>query len=111
MSIILQKQITLDEAILEGVKTFRNGCNFRIKIDDGGLTLEYGCYGVHMYLCQGAERLLLEWLTDGELSVDNPKKALPISRETLMALMERNPCDRCGAPFVKGECDDKNSKE
>jgi len=100
--------VTLDDAVLGGIKTFRNGCNFRIKFDRHDAYLEYGCYGIHVNLMQGMERLLHDWYV-----VDLPEgydfapkfcrlpKLLPISEETKIEIMKRKPCECCGAPWFK----------
>lgn len=95
---ILQQERTLDQAAIGGIKTFRNGCNFRLVIDeDRKPWIEYGCYGVHINLCQGDEKLLYQWfLRQGE-----KRCLLPVSHETKYELLKRDPCPICGAPFVK----------
>jgi hypothetical protein len=97
--------VTLD-AVLGGLETFRNGCNFRVKFDGHDAYLEYGCYGVHVNLMQGMERMLHDWYTAGLPDGYDfaPKfyhlpKLLPISEETKIALMKRKPCECCGAPW------------
>jgi hypothetical protein len=89
MSEVLQRQVTMDEALLSGVQTYRNGCNFRLIVKaDGSYWLEHGCYGLP-HLAQGAERLLFNWLGDG------PRK-LEASPKTLHELLRREPCRWCG---------------
>lgn len=111
--IVLQRQITLDEAVLEGIRTFRNGCNFRVLFEGDRAWLEYGCYGVHRNLTQGTERLLMQWL-DAETPEQkfirlaegrpkNPRKLLDVSQETFMELKKRKPCECCGAPWFSKE--------
>lgn len=99
-----QSAITLDEAVLEVLETFYNGCNYRILFkENGDAYLEFGCYGVHINLIQGIKRLLLEWFCDGKCNIHKlySPKLLPISVETKEELMKRKPCKRCGAPFFK----------
>ena len=112
MSKILQERVTLDEAALDGINTFPNGCNFRLLFDEQGIPwIEYGCYGVHINLVQGKERLLYNWFIR---ELENPSTKLtmmrkklpqriplPISPETIMELLKRVPCKQCGAPFFK----------
>lgn len=95
MTEILQEQRTLDQAVLGGMATFPNGCNFRLIIDRGEPYLEYGCYGVHINLCQGDERLLYNWFARHEAE----RVRLPIQPETQAQLMARKPCGVCGAPL------------
>src|SRR5260221_295675 len=62
-SVVLQEEVTLEDALLGGMSTFPNGCNFRVLFDERGQPwLEYGCYGVLVNLTQGKERLLHHWL-------------------------------------------------
>ena len=92
--IILQEQVTLDQALISGMETFRNGCNFRLRIDaEGEPWLEYGCYGVHLNLSQGTERLLMLFVGVGN---DYRPKKLDIHPTTLNILLKRKPCDVCG---------------
>jgi hypothetical protein len=112
MTTILQPQITLDEAVLGGVQTFPNGCNFRVLFDEHGQPwLEYGCHGVLVNLCTGKERLLYKWfqgILDEPavklklmLKMMEPKVPLEVSPETVLELKRREPCRRCGAPLFK----------
>jgi hypothetical protein len=93
---ILQREETLDSCLLDGMETFPNGCNFRLVRKSGGATyLEYGCYGVHVNLVQGRQRLLMGWLEqnkdcDGRALLSNVKP------ETIRELRKRAPCDVCG---------------
>ena len=122
MSVVLQERVTLDEAVLEGVRTFRNGCNFRILFDEHGKPwLESGCYGVHINLVQGKERLLFKWF-DGILNepvvklklmtkMIEPRVPLDVSPETVYELKTREPCARCGAPWFKELAQSSISKQ
>ena len=96
--------ITLDEAVLEVLETFYNGCNYSILFEENGdAYLDWGCYGVYVNIAQGSKRLLLEWFCNGKYD-DHKKylpKLLPISEEIKIELMKRKPCERCGAPFFK----------
>lgn len=96
----LQKSITLDDALLAGVETFRNGCNFRLLgKSDGSYWLEMGCY-LLVNLAQGEERLLMSWL--GGRNATEPKQLDGLVKpETIMELLKRDPCQCCGAPFLQ----------
>lgn len=112
MTTILQPQVTLDEAVLGGIETFQNGCNFRVLFDERGQPwLEYGCYGLLVNLTQGKERLLHHWLKGVleepavklkvMLKMIEPRVPLDVSPETILELKRREPCGRCGAPWFK----------
>ena len=92
----LQPRVTLDEAMLAAFETFRNGCNFRLRrMADGSNWLEYGCYGVHVNLSQGSERLLMQWVGVGDKYQPRQIDGL-VKPETIVALMKREPCRECG---------------
>ena|SRR5271157_2541470 len=103
---ILQKEVILDQACLDGIKTFPNGCNFRLVSWADNLFLEYGCCGVHRNLVQGAERLLMNYLEDRSNPFQkmadimfrrrDKLRLLDISPETKIALLDRRPCAQCG---------------
>lgn len=94
--IVLQKEITLDEALIKGIQTFYNGCNFRIWVDSmDQMWLEMGCYGVHTYLANTHVKLLLNWLGTQD------KKFLPVFPRTRYEILKRKPCLGCGAPFFE----------
>lgn len=93
-----QPAVTLDDALLS-MTTFPNGCNFRLRIEGRRKFLEYGCYGVHPYLTQGAARLLMLWLNQGN---DGRRELTDIvAPETIMELMARPPCRVCGGLLFK----------
>jgi hypothetical protein len=95
---VLQKQITLDDALLAGVRTYRNGCNFRlITKADGSRWLEYGCYCL-INLEYGPSALLISWL--GRDSV-RAKRLDGVHPETIVELLKRAPCECCGAPWFE----------
>ncbi len=118
MSAVLQERVDLDDAVLGGIQTFANGCNFRLLFDlpNDVTWIEYGCFGVMVNLCQGKERLLWRWFDD---NISHPaiklkvmlkmhpfeegvyRLPLEVRPETLMELKKREPCERCGAPFIK----------
>jgi hypothetical protein len=103
---ILQHEVTLDKAMLEGFKTFPNGCNFRLRImKDGSKWIEYGCYCL-VNLLTGNQRLLREFLENvppiehltnilhgnyNRRRVDNL-----VSPEIISELLIRKPCFCCG---------------
>ena len=93
--IILQERRTLDEVIISSVRTFRNGCNYRlVKELDDKYYLEYGCYGVHINLVTGHELLLYKWF----ISKKNDLRLLSgvVSQETIAFLLAQEPCGVCG---------------
>lgn len=96
---IIQKEITLDDAVLDAFETFNNGCNFKLVIDNSEATkkiyLSYGCYGVHTNLAQGNERRVMNWL-ESHMDENTGLAELPIHPETLHKLLIRKPCKECG---------------
>lgn len=97
MSAVLQKQITLDEAALGAIKTFPNGCSYRLIVFPNKTLVEFGCYGVHVNLVQGSERLFLRWFYPGPYPIRGEyQKEIDISPETRQALLAREPCTLCG---------------
>ncbi len=108
MSKVLQKQITLDDALLESLPMRPNdyrGCRFRLKAYAGELYLEYGCDGIYVNLIQGAPRLLMHYLDDKTNPFQNmadimyrkgaPCRRLDISPETKVKLWANVHCNRC----------------
>ena len=104
---ILQEQVTLDEAMIDGFKTYRNGCNFKLVTkSDGSHHLEYGCYCL-VNLLTGNAKLLqvfllsvepiekLRNLTDG---ISHPRRRIDglVSPKTISELMKYEPCSCCG---------------
>ena len=91
--IVLQERVTLDEAMLRGFRTYRNGCNFRLRVYDCGsrVELEYGCYCL-VNLETGPGELLVALLGK------DCKEPLPIKPrpETVAELLKRKPCSKCG---------------
>ena len=104
---ILQKEITLDEAILDGFETYSNGCNFKLlSKQDGSRWLEYGCYCL-VNLLTGKQRLLRDFLenvsTEEKLmrtldKVNYPRRRIDhlVRPETIAELLKRKPCQCCG---------------
>lgn len=84
--------VTLDYALLS-MSTFPNGCDFRLRFEGRRVFLEYGCYGVHVNLTQGANRALMKWLDEAPSGGREIIGAMP---ETIMALKARKPCLQCG---------------
>lgn len=103
--IIVQQEVTLDEAVLEGSSTFRNGCDYAFCWDkDDNWFIKYGCYGVHINLVTGHRKLLYQWFrqfTKGD--VDDGWYPLPIHPETKLELKKRRPCEHCGQPWFRQE--------
>ena len=97
----LQERVTLDQAVLKGVRTFPNGCNFRLVFCGSKVEIEYGCYGVHVNLVNGTEKLLLDWFTDGDYRKPMGRKLLPIHPRTAVEMKKRHPCGICGGPYFK----------
>jgi hypothetical protein len=94
MSEVLQPQVTMSEALLDGMRTYRNGCNFKLIIkSDRSAWLDYGCYCL-VNLATGAERLLVDWLGRGN-KYAGPKR-LDVKPETIQELLRRKPCQCCG---------------
>lgn len=94
--VVLQERKTLDDVIVEGVKTFYNGCNFRLIVEDGKYFLEYGCYGVHTNLASGSVRLLNDWMNGATREITNIVKP-----KTIGKLLDMRPCERCGGHRFK----------
>ena len=84
-----------DADILKAFQTFYNGCNFTLRVGER-IEVEFGCYGVHVNLAQGAKRRLMEWLVD-----NNGRAELRVLPETLNELISRKPCNRCGGFMFK----------
>ncbi len=112
MSAILQKQVTLDDAVLSS-SCFPNGCDYAFYFDGGSVRMGYGCYGVHTNLVTGARWYLHKWYL---AQLDDPwrklwmmlkpkehfeRVPLPVAPETILELKKREPCSICGAPFFK----------
>jgi hypothetical protein len=94
MSEVLQPQVTMDDALLRGMQTYRNGCNFRLICKaDGSHWLDYGCYCLPN-LATGNELMLVNWLgRRGDYA--GPKK-LDVAPETIREILSRSPCGLCG---------------
>lgn len=97
---ILQERRTLDDVLVSGVKTFRNGCNYRlVKELDGKYYLECGCYGTHVNLVTGDEYLLCRWFATG--NVDRQLLTGIVSKETISYLLAQKPCAVCGGAIFR----------
>ena len=119
---ILQEQVTLDEAVLQGSGTFKSGCDFAFYFDSDGVAMEYGCYGIHVSLITGHRRLLHLWYT-GQFDAwrkfwvmakpeDHHERVhLPVAPETIMALKMRKPCEQCGQPYFKARVQTRREHE
>lgn len=92
--LVLQERVTLEEAMLRGFRTYRNGCNFSLEIDHGtGIAmLTFGCYAL-VNLMQHDERLLRD-----HLQANNERVRVDqlVSRVAILDLMQRHPCTCCG---------------
>ena len=100
---ILQRKVSLDECLLEGVQTFKNGCNFRLIKKHEKYFLEYGCYGVHVNLVQGKEYLLMRWLAANK-GAEHIAALTNADPHTIIELIKRKPCKICdGTKHFVGE--------
>lgn len=108
---ILQKEITLDEALIKATEPFPNGCRFRVLFDKDNLVwLEYGCYPLFI-VGNRPENLLKNWLENEPpmekliriLEKKSPRRLLTsvVSPETLMEIKKKEPCIQCGAPWFQ----------
>jgi len=98
---ILQERRTLDDVLKSGVRTYRNGCNYRlVKEIDDNYYLEYGCDGVLVNLVTGDERLLYKWFSKTK---DNLRRLSGVVHPfTIDYLLKQRPCTVCGgAKFRK----------
>lgn len=85
--------VTIDQALIDGVQTYRNGCNFRlIGKRDGSYWLGYGCYCL-VNLATGPERLLIDWLGGPDAET---RRLDDVKPETIHHLLKQPPCIRCG---------------
>lgn len=84
-------EYSIDDALLS-MSTFYNGCDFRLFFDGDKTYVEYGCYGCHINLVQGANRALMLWV-DGGNGRRDVHEAKP---ETIIELKKRRPCKECG---------------
>jgi len=93
--IVLQKRRTLDQVIKSGVKTYRNGCNYRlVKEIDDNYYLEYGCDGVFINLVTGDEKLLYKWYI--KINRNLRKLSGIVHPDTIAYLLRQKPCKVCG---------------
>ncbi len=101
--VILQERVTLDEAVLASVETYRNGCNYALYFDKNKTEIGYGCDGVLINLQTGHKRLLHDWFASqhdhGDKTPLHCRVPLPVSPDTILVLKKRRPCDLCGAPY------------
>lgn len=105
--VILQQEVTLDDALLLSFKTFRNGCNFKLRKDKNErFWLEYGCDCL-VNLLTDHEKLVSDFLAKSppmekiELLLDgiaHPSRRIDhiVSNNTIDILLLREPCKRCG---------------
>jgi len=95
--IILQEERNLDDVLKSAIRTFPNGCNFRLtKEANDKYYLEYGCYGVLVNLLTGDERLLYKWFISN--NKEQIRKCLSdvVSYETILFLLKKETCSVCG---------------
>lgn len=86
-------EITLDDDVLKAFRTYGNGCNFKLDIRGSNVRIDWGCYFLYR-LAQGAEGRLLDWMESH--GANEGPVPLPIKPETLVELLKRKPCTRCG---------------
>ena len=112
--IVLQEKRTLTDAIIGAVKTFPNGCNYRLRKDaDGSYWLEYGCYGVLTNLQTGDGALLHSWFVspgpaESIYNLMHNKKGRRLHQDychnAINHLLTIDPCETCGgARFASQE--------
>jgi hypothetical protein len=108
---ILQREITLDEAIqnanIHGKFNDRYyTCNWAFYIQpDGTVLMGYGCDGVYVNLVTGIHKLIYHHFIDnidfGDKLNTDAKIKLDISAETKQHILRMYPCPKCGNPFFK----------
>lgn len=121
---ILQPQITLDEAVLnanihlKGTVNEYFACNWEFYIQsDGSVEMGYGCRGIYINLTTGVHKLLLNYFIDeieklggfdktttfgyGKSYYTSKRIKLDVSSETKLHLMHIKPCPKCGQPFFQ----------
>lgn len=108
--IVLQKKVTLDDAVLSS-STFPNGCDWAFYFEpDGSVYMGYGCYGVMINLVTDKRKMLLNWFIDNtpKTRTDTSpfRVRLPIHAETIRKLKARQPCDVCGQPYFRNVGDE-----
>lgn len=113
---ILQREITLDQAVLGCNKLYDDffTCEFAFYFSNNTVSMGFGCGGAYINLVTGCSRLLLNYFI-GELNKrhnddyymkkinykTDERIILPISRETMLELQSLKPCPKCGQPFFK----------
>ena len=98
--IILQEKRTLDDVLKTSVRTFRNGCNFKLRYElDKQYYLQYGCYGLLVNLINGDEKLLYNWLKNSEEGIK--KLSGIVSPDTIDYLLKQKPCKLCGGAIFR----------
>lgn len=95
---VLQEKVTLNEALLS-ISTYRNGCDFRLKLDGDKTYLEYGCYCL-VNLLTDKRRLLHEYLREHGKG-DIPSVLINIAPEVRAELLKRKPCEVCDGFLFK----------
>ena len=94
--IVLQERRTLDQELLSSFETFKNGCNWRLFVDnttgENEYYLEHGCYGPNPDIRR--DKLLCEWF-DG-FNKERVKLSGLIQHDTIKQLLKMYPCKECG---------------
>lgn len=100
--IILQEQVTLDQALTDTIRTYRNGCNWRlVKELDDNYYLEYGCDGVLINLIHGSAKMLYKWFIAESKYTHMKKLTGVVLPETIHYLLGEPPCEVCGGVKFK----------
>ncbi len=104
--VVVQERVTLDEAVLATVATYRNGCNYALYFSGDSVQIGYGCDGILINLQTGHKKLLHDWFAGqhehGDKTPTHFRVPLPVSPETILELKKHRPCDLCGAPYFEG---------
>lgn len=112
MDFELQSRVTLDEALLRGYETFRNGCYFKlIRKADGRTRIASGC-DLRPNLLTDDPKLIWNFIrskTPLEKMGDQLNQEIWYSRridhlvkpETIHELLKREPCTRCGGALFE----------
>lgn len=91
-----------DEAFLKAIETFYNGCSYTLEVvSSTEVLIGWGCYGVHVNLVQGASAHVCDWLIAQIGNQSDLRVRLPVRPETIVELLKREPCPRCGMPYFR----------
>lgn len=95
--IVLQERVTLDQALIDNMRTYRNGCNWRlVKELDDNYYIEYGCDGVLINLIHGSDKMLYKWFIAESTHTHMRKLTGVVQPGTLGYLLAQPPCGVCG---------------